>query len=92
MARQAQASLPDKRSDVNDTSVAIQCLVAHNQSFNEVGSFNTGLFFCSSGRLSSEGIRRDKIFITFMIVYGTLTNSSSGWNHHSLDDDWFYEN
>ena len=69
MARQAQSSLPDNRSDVNDTSVAIQCLMAHSQSLNEAGSFNPRLFFCSASRLSSEGIRRDKYFLSHLGMY-----------------------
>ncbi len=77
MARQTQTSQLDTRSDVSDTSVAIQCLVAYSQSFTGAGSFNTRFFLCSASRLGSGGIRRDeKFFITFRHVWGSLFNSS----------------
>ena len=68
-AARGHSSQPDKRADVSDMSVAIQCLVADSQSYNEVGSFNKRLFFCSAGRLCPEVIRRDEFFLTYLCLY-----------------------
>lgn len=62
MARQTQTSQLDTRSDVSDTSVAIQCLVAYSQSFTGAGSFNTRFFCVRPAGWVLEGLDVTKIF------------------------------